>query len=166
MEQTEQLRIQPEVTPVIPLLEQVVYDYTGVAQTQDITLEQALDTPGWILVDAQLMKVVLRNLLDNALKFTPAGGTVTVATRATEDAVELVVTDTGVGMSPAQWEQAQDEAQLTTSGKDTDGRTSTGLGLQLCLRLVHRQGGKMHLESEPGQGTQITLRFPQSKSPG
>ena len=142
-----------------------MYDYTGVARSRSIALQEDYTVAGLICIDAQLMKIVLRNLLDNALKFTPRGGLVKLSAKETAVQVVVEITDTGMGMSTTQLGQLRDEAQLTSAGQDAEGHTSTGLGLRLSMRLVHRQGGNFQVNSEPHQGTRISLIFPKEHLP-
>jgi signal transduction histidine kinase len=112
---------------------------------------------------AKKLQQILINLLANAIKFTPAGGSVTVsARREPEGGLILAVTDTGVGI-------AQDKIQLALApfGQITSdaGRKNNGVGLGLPLskRLVELHDGTLEIDSEPGVGTTITARFPRGR---
>lgn len=113
-----------------------------------------------INVDARRFKQVVINLLSNANKFTPEGGSIAVhATRSLDGRVNITVTDTGIGMSPEQLATAlkpfgQIQGALARSHE------GTGLGLPIAKKLTEIQGGTFEIESEPGKGTRITLSFP------
>jgi cell cycle sensor histidine kinase DivJ len=98
------------------------------------------------------------NLVSNALKFTPEGGSVTVSAQGYGKDLEIVVSDTGVGISDADlqrigrpYEQAGDAAQKTRG---------TGLGLSLVRAFAELHGGAMSMESRLGEGTSVTVRLP------
>ena len=112
-----------------------------------------------VLVDIQSMKVVFRNLLDNALKFTPKGGRVHIATATRGDVVRITIEDTGCGMEQGVVDRLFEisQAKIQTG---TDGTTGTGLGMILCQAFVSRNGGTIEVESQVGKGTIITLNLP------
>ena len=101
----------------------------------------------------------MRNLVNNAIKFTPAKGSVTIDAARNGDWAEIEVSDTGVGIS------ADRVARLfrldeKTSTVGTFGETGTGLGLHLCKELVERQGGRIPVESTEGEGSIFRLSLP------
>jgi signal transduction histidine kinase len=108
--------------------------------------------------DRRAIKQIVLNLVANALKFTPAPGSVTVTLQAAEGLMELVVADTGVGIAPEDlarlgrpFEQAGDAASRTVG---------TGLGLSLVKAFARLHGGDMTIESRLGEGTAVTVRLP------
>jgi len=113
--------------------------------------------------DERAVKQMLVNLLANAVKFTPAGGTVRLSARfGAEGELALTVADTGVGMSPREIEDSvvpfvQVDSRLA---RRTPG---SGLGLPITKRLIEMHGGRLVLESAPGKGTTATLYFPASR---
>ena len=119
-----------------------------------------------LLVDELKLKQIVINLLSNAAKFTPAGGT--VALTASLDAgsrLTIVVRDTGIGIAP------EDLQKVFTPFTQLNANHSrkvqgTGLGLPLTKALVELHGGRLALESEPGKGTAVTVRFPARRTLG
>jgi two-component system cell cycle sensor histidine kinase PleC len=113
-----------------------------------------------VLGDPQKLKQVAINLLANAVKFTPAGGQVSIAAMIARDgAPSLIVSDTGIGISPEEmervlkpFERAESQATLALEG--------TGIGLPLSKAIVERHGGTLHLTSELGRGTTVIVRLP------
>ena len=108
--------------------------------------------------DPRAVKQIVLNLISNALKFTPQGGSVTVSAQGYGEELELVVSDTGVGIAEGDlqrigrpYEQAGDVAQKTRG---------TGLGLSLVRALAELHGGSMLIESRLGEGTSVTVRMP------
>ena len=102
---------------------------------------------------------MLFNLLSNAVKFTPEGGRVEVAAATDDEAVEVAVTDTGVGIAPEDQEAVFEEfRQVGASAAKQEG---TGLGLALCRkRFVELHGGTIWVESAVGAGSTFTFRLP------
>jgi len=134
---------------------------------QDKRIELAADVPTElppILVDQDKLEKILLNLLFNALKFTPAGGRVTVKARREADRLVLAVRDTGMGIAPEQlpnvftrfW-QADTSAQRKYQGM--------GIGLALVKELTEAHGGEVQIASELNRGTTFTLRIPWQDAP-
>ncbi|GHU08726.1 hypothetical protein FACS1894158_18130 [Betaproteobacteria bacterium] len=123
-------------------------------QNLSVHLDKAI--PGALIGDDQRLAQVIANLLSNAVKFTPEAGTVALDARLSgEEAgiltLQFSVTDTGIGLSPEQ------QAKLFTAFQQADSSTSrkfggTGLGLAISRRIVELMGGRIWVESEPGQG--------------
>jgi signal transduction histidine kinase len=112
-----------------------------------------------VRADATKLKQVVLNLVSNAVKFTPAGGTVTVSTTAPADQVCIEVRDTGIGMTTAEIDVAlQPFRQVDNS--HTRKYQGTGLGLPLAKGLIEAHGGKLEITSEPGVGTTMRVLLP------
>ncbi len=112
-----------------------------------------------VMADRLMLETILRNLVNNALKFTPRGGQVTVAARQVSGDIELTVSDTGVGMTREQAEHLfRFDAGAVTEG--TEGEHGTGLGLLICRDFVNRHDGILNIQSEPGQGSSFRFVLP------
>ncbi|WP_276608529.1 HAMP domain-containing sensor histidine kinase [Caulobacter sp. SLTY] len=108
--------------------------------------------------DRRALKQIVLNLVSNALKFTPKGGAITVTAHGFEGVFELVVADTGVGISPEDLERL---GRPYEQAGDNDRRAmGTGLGLSLVRSFAELHGGEMTLESTLGEGTTVTIRLP------
>jgi two-component system cell cycle sensor histidine kinase PleC len=128
-------------------------DAGGVTLAADLRATPRLNT------DAQKLRQILLNLVSNAVKFTPSGGSVTVRLAIDGSDAVLTVADTGIGMS------VEDVATaLAPFGQIDSAYTrrheGTGLGLPLARRLAELLGGSLALESAPGRGTTATVRMP------
>ena len=99
---------------------------------------------------------LLGNLLENAVKYTPSGGKVSLALKASESQITIVVSDTGIGISPEAMPHIFDEFYRATNVKEL-GTEGTGLGLSLVKRIVDLYQGQVHVESELGRGTTFTV---------
>jgi signal transduction histidine kinase len=124
-------------------------------------LDPALDQ---IVADERKFKQILLNLLTNAVKFTPDGGTVTVIARAAPDHVAVAVRDTGIGIAKED-QQAVFEEFRQVGRHYTNKQEGTGLGLTLTRRFVELHGGTLTLESEVGVGSTFTFTIPLRDEP-
>jgi two-component system sensor histidine kinase/response regulator len=110
-----------------------------------------------VLADSHMFDTVIRNLISNAIKFTPVGGKVTLTAGYIEDhTIEIKISDSGIGMTP----ELKDKLFLLnekTSRKGTEGEPSTGLGLLLCKEFIEKHNGKIRVESEVGKGSTFSF---------
>ena len=109
--------------------------------------------------DAAALQRAYRNLVENAVKYTPAGGKVELALTREDGAARLSVRDTGPGIAPADAERIfQPFVRLDAArGRETGG---AGLGLTIARSIVEAHGGTLSLESAPGAGSEFTIRIP------
>ena len=149
-----------ELTDLSELVRQSVESHLPQAAAMDHTLtmkgEQPLST---IPLERHRMTQVVNNLLTNAIKYTPAGGLITVATEATPGMVGFSVTDTGAGMSAEDTEQIFSPFFRTRSATQS-GVIGAGLGLALSRSIVEAHGGHITVKTSPGHGTEISVRLP------
>ncbi len=129
------------------------------AQRHGITLGRTVDERlGMIDADERKVKQVLLNLLSNALKFTPKGGRIDVRATARDDAVEISVTDTGVGIAPEDQATVFEEfRQVGSAAKNVEG---TGLGLAISRKFIELHGGRIWVESQVGMGSTFAFTLP------
>jgi len=147
-----------DVTDLMVACERIV---ASEARKRDLTLEVVPPgAPLVVSVDATRLKQVLFNLLWNAIKFTPAGGSVmATAHRAGDGAAVIAVADTGIGMREEDIPVALQPFQQLRSSWDKK-HEGTGLGLTLTKAIVELHGGTLTLESAPGFGTTATVTLP------
>ena len=142
--------------------EELAY-FNGPAGARQISLN--LVAPGEIRVcaDAARLRQILHNLLSNAVKFTPQGGEIGVELGLIDGFAEIAVWDTGSGIRPEDSEVIFDRFRQV--GNTMRGvREGTGLGLAITAGLVKLLGGKISLQSQPGQGSRFTLLIPRQRS--
>jgi signal transduction histidine kinase len=125
-------------------------------EAAEVTLDRQL-TAAPVLADERWMHQVVTNLLGNALKFTPAGGTVTISTRRRGADAVLEVADTGVGISEGELPRIFDRFWRGQAAAQTSG---SGIGLAIAAELARAHGGTLTADSEPGQGARFTLTLP------
>jgi signal transduction histidine kinase len=151
------LKLQREATDVAALASEVARGLAGVAAAAAVTIE--IEAPGGLApieIDPVRIREVISNLLSNALRHTPAGGSVTVRVMAAESSgVSVEVRDTGTGMTPEELPQAFDRFYKGAQSR------GSGLGLTIARSLVEAHGGRIQASSAPGRGTTISLTLPQ-----
>jgi signal transduction histidine kinase len=144
-----------------------VVDMLSVSATStEVELETDLPEAA-VLVrgDAGELDHVVANLVGNGVKYTPAGGRVTVSLRRSGDEVVLQVTDTGIGISPDDQERLFTEF-FRSSNPEALAQPGTGLGLAIVQRVVARHGGRLHLTSELGAGSTFVVTLPAGPAAG
>jgi len=131
----------------------------GQAERAGVTLRGVLPSePLEVDADRRALKQIALNLVSNALKFTPRNGAVTLTVQASDGMLEIAVSDTGVGIAPADLERLGNPFE---QAGDADQRSAgSGLGLSLVRAFARLHGGEMSLESAVGEGTTVTVRMP------
>jgi signal transduction histidine kinase len=114
-----------------------------------------------IYADKDHVFLAIRNIVSNAVKFTPTGGQITIDIKENEKYTDVIIRDTGVGMTAEEIEKLNDRETLF-SKPGTNGEKGTGLGLTLCNEVVAENNGKLSIESEPGKGSSFIISFPKA----
>ena len=146
-------------TDLSSIVAEAVADLGSRAESAGITVEARLEGPVVVAADHVRMRQVVDNLLSNAVKYTPDGGVVTVVLEPRGDVVDLVVTDSGIGIS------AEDRARLFTKffrSPDAEARAIPGIGLGLAITsaIVEAHHGTISVDSEVGRGSSFRVRLP------
>jgi PAS domain S-box-containing protein len=146
-----------------PLLESVVESLNPRATASGVGIHLSIAGSPEIQSDRRRLSQIIANLLANAIQFTPAGGQVTVTAPAFETTVEVGITDTGMGIPPADQERifepfAQGDSRLSRS------HAGTGIGLALSRRLASLLGGELTVSSVVGSGSTFRLVLPLARS--
>ena len=155
-----QLHLIPRRTKTDPVIQSTVDNLALAAKAQGVTLtNQSPDDLPDVQADPDRVAQVLRNLLINALRHTPPGGSVTVSTTAQHGAVEIAVSDTGEGIAPEDLPHVFDRFWRADPARARGNQWSDSSGLGLCVAqsLVEAQGGQLWADSQPGEGS--TFRF-------
>lgn len=159
-QQTNQIFFQKESLHLFSVIKQVEYNYKPLVSEKNIELKIEIDKNTFVFMDLDSLKIILRNLLDNSLKFTDENGIISIFTQNyNSEYIQLIIEDTGVGMSDSVIKELlQDNSQLSKKyNKETIG---TGLGMQLCKSMLLKNGGKLSIESQEQIGTKIILFLP------
>jgi signal transduction histidine kinase len=164
--QGNQITCHPALTNLADIVDGVVNLFEAPAGEKSITLHVNSGNHVFAWADRELIKMVVRNLVSNAIKFTPPQGDIYLNIENGQDdakEVRLIIRDTGIGMDEVFIDNFfQKKTIITRPG--TNHESGTGLGLHLCYDLVQINNGKMHIESEPHKGTTVTVTLPSPKS--
>lgn len=161
LSQVESDRVHLRLEPLAPgpVIERAVRPFRPRAAQAGVEFEvEVPDLLPRVKVDVERTTQVLTNLLDNALKFTPRGGRVTVHASEHRGSVRIAVVDTGSGIPEADLPHIFD--RFYKVDKARSGRAGAGLGLAIAKRLVEAQGGMIMVESKEGAGTQFVVALP------
>lgn len=162
--QSGAIKYTPSPTDIKALVDENVNLFQPVADKKGIRLKSAISESLSIATDPHLINTVIRNLVSNALKFTPEKGEISIAAITylgdeEKEMVEIAVSDNGIGISPGNQEKLFTLGR-NYSSKGTAQETGTGLGLILCKEFVEKCGGKIQLESEVGKGSVFRFFIP------
>ncbi len=162
--EAKDFKISKEVIDINEQIEKVVGRLASLAHEKQIQLIVTLEPMFSIEADTTLIQEVILNLIENAIKYTPAGGKISIISQEKDDNVYVIVEDTGVGIPP--------EDQEAVWGKFTRGSQvhleskGTGLGLYLVKYFIELHGGRVFLESLPSIGTKIGFAIPVATDQG
>ncbi len=133
------------------------------AESKKIQLINSVGEESMVCIDGNMITTVIRNLLSNALKFTPEGGSIKISSEISDEMINVSITDSGIGMSKDDLDKLfRIDVHHTTIG--TSAEKGTGLGLILCKEFVEKNNGKIWVDSELGKGTSFTFSLPVKQS--
>ena len=145
---------------LVEFVRDIVNGFDSQAQAQSIQLLfRSADNPLYYWFDTDKLERILLNLISNALKFTSAGGQITVQLEVSDQRVEITVSDTGIGMAADQLVHIF-ERFYQVNDSSTREHEGTGIGLALVRQLVDLQGGQITVKSQPGEGSTFSLQLP------
>ena len=149
-----------KLTPITSLIEKAMMEIGLLAEAKKITLETKIDRGLPILwIDPERILQVLRNLIGNAVKFTTEGGRVRVSARPVDQSLEVVVADTGPGISKENLINIFEKFHQVPL-RSMNQIKGTGLGLAIVKHTITAHGGRVWAESEPGQGSSFIFVLP------
>jgi len=157
--QMGRVQFEPQPTDLNAIVERNLDLFRPLAEQKAIRLVDDCIPAVLARVDHNMVDMIVRNLINNAIEFTERKGQVTVDTELRRDFVALSVADTGVGV-PADKISKLFLIEEKTSTTGTEGESGTGLGLQLCKEFVEFQGGEISVSSTEGEGSCFTVTFP------
>jgi signal transduction histidine kinase len=158
--ETGAMRYQPAPLSLQEIAVNVTSLLRPLASTKGVHLCIASSEDVLVYADRQMVHSILQNLVTNAIKFTPAGGKVSISFVASDNNAVVTVADTGVGMNEAQMQRIFSDGYVCPSTKGTAGEMGTGLGLLLCRQFVEQNGGRIRVMSELNKGTTFTFTLP------
>ena len=162
--QRQAVSLKPGAIPLGDLVTDAVRLYQPGADQKGVHLNVSVPETTAVYVDRDTVGSVVRNLVNNAVKFTAAGGEVAVSAEESGESVHLEIADTGIGMDQEHVDRLFD---LRSSGSrdGTSGEKGTGLGLMLARDYVERNGGTIGVESAPGKGSRFLVTLPAAPEP-
>ena len=157
--QTGAIEFKPEAFDLSELVQQNIELLTAQAATKEIKLAYANPQALTVLAHKNSVTTVIRNLISNAIKFTPQGGTITLSASKSNEEALVSIADTGVGMSKEVIDKLfRIDAKHSTKG--TADEKGTGLGLVLCKDFVEKNNGNIGVQSEEGKGSTFYFTLP------
>lgn len=156
--ESRDFKINKEVGDINEVIEEALQSLRPFAREKHIEIHTALEPMFSLEFDTTLIKEVVINLVENAIKYSPQGGKIEVISHEVEDFVHVLVKDTGEGIKPEDMEKVWGKF---TRGSDQDLKTKgTGLGLYLVKYFIELHGGKVKMESIVGAGTTVSFSLP------
>jgi two-component system sensor histidine kinase/response regulator len=159
--QMDKMDHSPSVVNINTVVKETVEQMSSSAGSKNIRLQENIAANLQIFADENHLRLILRNLVSNAIKFTPEGGSITISTsQAAEGQAEITVEDTGVGMDESRLSRLFKIGEANSTN-GTAGEKGTGLGLVLCKEFVEKNSGSIAVRSTEGSGTTFTIQLPQ-----
>lgn len=156
--ESRDFKLNREVGDINEVIVEALRLLRPLAAEKNIRIETDLEPMFSAEFDVTLIKEVVINLIENAIKYTPPGGEVRIRSTETENETRVEVRDTGVGIAPEELERVW---RKFTRGRDQDHKTKgTGLGLYLVKYFIELHGGRVRLESELGKGSTVSFTLP------
>ena len=163
--ETQEAKLELEPFPVDQLVSGLIGSYASKAEELELELVDACnDRLPLVLVDIAMIERVVTNLLENALRYTPAGGVVKISAEAEPAGVRIEISDTGLGIPEEDLPHIFDRFYRVASSKPRTG-TSTGLGLAIVKKILEAHGAEITVRSAVGAGTTFSFLLPLSGSP-
>lgn len=142
------------------LLHGVARKFIPQSQAANVDLRVEIESLPGFIGDGDRLAQVFTNLIDNALKHTPAGGWVTVSAKQVEDQVEISVEDSGKGIPAEELSRIFERFYQLDKSRRGGAERSVGLGLTIAREIIHSHGGEIYAQSEPGNGSVFVVRMP------
>ncbi len=150
---------RPDNTELFDIVNKAISFVEHIASQKDISIVNSIKKDTVVRADVNMLNTILRNLLNNAIKFTKQGGFVKIYARERKEVVEVTVEDNGIGISKSTLSKLfKIDENPSTPG--TNNEKGTGLGLILCREFVERHGGTIYVESERGKGSKFIFTLP------
>jgi signal transduction histidine kinase len=160
LEQNNQLLFQKETIALQPIVNQVLFDFKNLAAAKHISITTDIESEIIANFDRESLKIVLRNLLDNAIKYTNQHGKIHIKATENPTHTQLQISDTGIGFSPEHIQKINHLTTITT--EKIDRSQGVGLGLLLCVTLIRKNKGIFTVESQKSQGSVIAISLPKT----
>jgi signal transduction histidine kinase len=157
------LRVEPEPTDLDPIIRETAAQFRMMTHAHEIRLNVPPALPR-VMVDPRRARQVLRNLLENAIKYSPEGGPVTISAQVTDGSIQTSVADRGIGIEPKQLDHIFDRFYQVDSAS-TRKVGGSGLGLSICKAIIQVHNGEIWVESQAGSGSTFHFTLPLADPP-
>ncbi len=158
--QTDNIKFEPEKVNIVKIIEEEIEFVRENAENKRISIiTDFLFFYNYVFVDLDMLKTILRNLISNALKFTLTGGEIFISIEHSDKFSKIKIKDNGIGI-PIEKINRLFRIDKVQSTPGTNNEHGTGLGLILCKEFVNKNGGKIFVDSEPGQGSTFSFTLP------
>jgi len=161
--QTDAIKFNPSEILISRIIDENLHLLHASIEKKSLIINSEIDSNIIVYADKNMIDTIVRNLINNAIKFTPSGGRITFKNQDKNDFQAISISDTGIGI------KAEDMPKLfnldkfhTTPG--TEGEAGTGLGLIICNEFIKKHGGELSVVSEPGKGTTFMFTLPKSQT--
>ncbi|MCO5266873.1 MAG: cache domain-containing protein [Lentimicrobium sp.] len=154
------LPFEPSAQDINYLINNNIALFSSSAEEKQIKLSTLIPEGLLARVDPHMFNTILRNLINNALKYTSAGGVVAIMAKANHAWIKVSVTDNGTGMTEETLKKLMNPGIKPVSIKGTKGEKGSGLGLVLCHEFIEKHGSHLTIESAPGKGSSFSFMVP------
>ncbi len=154
----EGVTVQKSNVQVRPIINELVDHFSEDLNEKELTMEIEVEDDEFVITDANLLRVILRNFISNAIKYSYEGGTITIFSLIIYSKYKVIVKDEGVGLSTEQIEVLFSDDQIKTQG--TNQESGSGVGLRICQSFAGMLDGEINVRSEQGRGTDFSLAIP------
>ncbi|MFQ6042945.1 MAG: sensor histidine kinase, partial [Candidatus Poribacteria bacterium] len=151
------MKLNLEKVNLADIVEEVAEMFRPAAEEKSLSLQVKAEPNISILADSHRLFQVAANLVDNALKYTPSGGNITISVELKDNSAILSVSDTGVGIPS---EEVPKIFQRFYRSEESRSASGFGLGLSVAQAIVHAHGGEIRVESSPGKGSDFKVLLP------
>jgi two-component system, sensor histidine kinase and response regulator len=161
--QLDGIAANPVALPLKPLVQEILALFSHQARQKNILLREEVSPAVGVVADKDMLQVVIRNLVSNAVKFCRSGDSVTVSCTPSGSEIEICVTDTGIGLKEDALDKIRRKESFTSYG--TAKEKGTGLGMLLCREFAEANRGSFRIESEWGKGCRCYCCLPAAPAP-
>ena len=159
--QLDGFKVETKILAMERVVDEITYYYSQSLDGKQIKVMNQLDDLCVVASDYEMTKTIVRNLVGNAIKFTPVNGSITISYRKVDGEIQISVADTGIGMSKEARDKLFLDAFFTTQGLNNE--RGTGLGLQICKEFVEKNDGRIWVETEENKGSSFWFALPESE---
>ncbi|BAV09071.1 Signal transduction histidine kinase [Filimonas lacunae] len=155
--QMKGLKIERSDINMFRIITSLIEEQRVSLQAKQIQVFNKIDNQLIWRAEKEMLKIIFRNLITNAIKFTPSGGEITISSVIDEQYAYILLKDTGIGMTPEILNKINSRQYISSKG--TSNEKGSGFGLMLVKDLIHKNEAELLIDSEPGRGTTMAVKF-------